>query len=33
MIKKIIAKVENENENDWDYVFIDQGDKKVMSVF
>lgn len=31
MIKKIIVKVEN--ENDWDYVFIDQGDKKVMSVF
>ena len=31
MIKKIVVKVEN--ENDWDYVFIDQGDKKVMAVF
>ena len=31
MIKTIIVKVEN--ENDWEYVFIDQGDKKVMAVF
>lgn len=31
MIKTIIVKVEN--ENDWEYVFIDQGDKKVMAIF
>lgn len=31
MIKQIIVKVEN--DNDWDYVLIDQGSKKVMSVF
>lgn len=36
MIKTRVVKVrvvKIENDNDWEYVFIDLGDKKVMAVF